>query len=87
MSRHEIDAFDPVNTVIVGWDPPLQTFFAQVKSSLLEKSDPDDPFLLWVGCFPGEIYDIDGLVDALRPFAHLDAEICKALYGDKDEGR
>ncbi|MGY4295339.1 hypothetical protein ACVWXN_003434 [Bradyrhizobium sp. i1.4.4] len=87
MSRHEIQAFDPVNTVIVGWDPPLQTFFAQVKSSLLEKTDPDDPFLLWVGCSLREIDSVDGLVAALRGFANIDAEICKTLYDDKDEGR
>lgn len=87
MSRHEIEPFDPVNTVIVGWDPPLQTFFAQVKSGLLEKSDPDDPFLLWVGCFAGEIYDVEGLVDALRPFAELDTKIRKKLSDDKGENR
>jgi hypothetical protein len=87
MSRHEITAFDPLNTVIVGWDPPLQTFFAQVKSTLLEETDPDDPFLLWIGCSLREIYSVDGLVGPLRPYAKLDAETCKALYEDKDEDR
>lgn len=87
MSRHEIEAFDPLNTVIVGWDPPLQTFFAQVKSSLLEKTDPDDPFVLWVGCFHGELYDVDGLVDALRPFAKVEADIREALLADRSENR
>lgn len=87
MSRHEIEAFDPLNTVIVGWDPPLQTFFAQVKSSLLEKADPDDPFLLWVGCSLREIYEVEDLAAALRRYANLTPEMRVMLYGDKDEGR
>lgn len=87
MSRHEIPAFDPLNTVIVGWDHPLQTFFAQVKSRLLEKTDPDDPFLLWVGCSLREIYEIEDLAAALRSFAELTVELRVTLYGDKDEGR
>jgi hypothetical protein len=29
MSRHEIPARNPGHKIIVGWDPPMQTFFAQ----------------------------------------------------------
>lgn len=87
MSRHEIPALDPLNKVIVGWDHPLQTFFAQVKSSLLEETDPDDPFLLWVGCSLREIYEVEDLARALRKYAELTPDMRSILYGDKDEGR
>jgi hypothetical protein len=43
MSRHEIPALDPAHKVIVGWDPPMQTFFAQVIIRRKEKAD--DKFL------------------------------------------
>ena len=86
MSRHEVPALDPLNTVIVGWDHPLRTFFAQVKSKLLEKTNPDDPFLLWIGCSLREIYEIEDLAHALRQYAFLDANIRTKLYGDKDAG-
>ena len=87
MSRHEIEAFDPLNRVIVGWDHPLQTFFAQVKSSLLEKTDPDDPFLLWIGCSLREVYEVEDLRRLLSRYAELTPEMGATLYGDKDEGR
>lgn len=87
MSRHEIEGFDPLNKVIVGWDHPLQTYFAQVKSTLLEKTDPDDPFLLWVGCSLREIYEIEDLARKLRRYAEIPQEMRVTLYADKDEGR
>ena len=87
MSRHAIETFDPNNTAIVGWDPPLQTFFALVKSRLREKRDPDDPFLLWIGCEAGEIADVEALAAQLAPFAELAPEIRAALEADREHER
>jgi hypothetical protein len=87
MSRHEIPTLDPRNKVIVGWDHPLQTYFAQVIDRAAEDEGEDDKFELWVGCSPREICEIDDLAFTLRRHAVLDPEIRVTLYGDKDEGR
>lgn len=86
MSRHEIEAFDPLNKVIVGWDPPLQTFFAQVIDRKAEEAgDDDEKFVLWEGCTLREIQHVDDLGDALRHHADLTPEIRLALDEDKNE--
>jgi hypothetical protein len=87
VSRHEIPARDPNHKVIVGWDHPLLTYFAQVIDRRKEAAGEDEKFALWVGTSLREIYEIDQLERKLRPFACLDAEIRTTLYGDKDEGR
>jgi patatin-like phospholipase/acyl hydrolase len=48
MSRYEIEAKDSEKyVVVIGWDRPLQTFFAQV----IEKGrDHDWDMRLWTGC-------------------------------------
>jgi hypothetical protein len=47
MSRYIIPARTPGLVVVVGWDPPLETFFGQVldKWAVAE----EDQCLLWVG--------------------------------------
>jgi hypothetical protein len=85
MSRHEIPALDRAHKVIVGWDHPLQTFFAQVIDRAREDAGFDDKFVLWRGTGAGEIYEIDDLERVLRRHARLSADARTALYGDKDE--
>ena len=88
MSRHQIEAFDPLNKVIVGWDPPLQTFFVQVIDRKAEEAgDDDEKFVLWEGCSMREIGELDDLADVLRHHAELTPEIRTALGADKDEDR
>jgi hypothetical protein len=87
MSRHEIPAFDPVLKVIVGWDPSLETFFAQVIDREKEKAGKEKKFVLWVGCSLREIYEIDALAKRLARYAVLTRDMMAVLYGDKDEGR
>lgn len=87
MSRHEIPARDPAHKIIVGWDHPLLTYFAQVIVRRKEKTDPDNKFVLWIGCSLHEIYEIEQLAARLRRFAELTPEMRATLYGDKDEGR
>jgi hypothetical protein len=87
MSRHEIPALDPAHKIIVGWDHPLQTFFAQVIDRSKEDAGDDDKMVHWIGTNVREIYEIDDLERKLRKFARLSREISSTLYGDKDEGR
>ena len=52
-SRRSIPARAPGLTVIVGWDNPLSTFFAQVER-VQDDDDPRDPILLWIGSAVGK---------------------------------
>ena len=55
MSRHELRALPEAVVVtrgIVGWDRPLQTFFAQLFS--INEEDEEEAHV-WVGTFPGEL--------------------------------
>ena len=85
MSRHEIPAKNPDDTVFVGWDHPLLTFFGQVyRQGVREDRNP----VFWVGASRlRELYEVDDLVRAMRPYAELSGDIQATLYGDKDEGR
>lgn len=87
MSRHEIPARDPSHKVIVGWDPPLLTFFVQVIDRAKEDAGDDEKFILWEGCSLREIYEIDRLARRVGKFAELTPQMRSTLYGDKDEGR
>lgn len=84
MSRHEIRPRDPGHKVIVGWDPPLQTFYAQVINRRSEKRHSDPKFILWLGCQMNEFPDIESLRHRLRDFAYLSTEIRAKLRADKE---
>ncbi len=76
-SRNTIPPRQSGLTVVVGWDNPLRTFFAQVDRQQ-DDDDPRDPTLLWVGCAPGEILRAEALVQPLAPYAELtDAHLAK----------
>lgn len=87
MSRHEVLARDPAHKIIVGWDPPLQTFFVQVIDRRAEDAGADDKFVLWEGCCLREIYEVDQLVRRVGRYADLTADLRATLHGDKDEER
>lgn len=87
MSRHEIAAHNKAHKVVVGWDPPLQTYFAQVIDRTADEAGWDDKFVLWVGCRPREIPEIDQLANIIRRHAGLETEMRGKLYGDRDENR
>lgn len=87
MSRHEIPANGSNHRVIVGWDQPLLTFFAQVIDRGKEESGRDDRIVKWVGTSLEEIYEVEELARAIRRYADLSSDMRATLYGDKDEGR
>lgn len=83
MSRHVIPHPDGLE-VVVGWDPPLNTFFAQVFAG---GSDVDDPTeLLWVGCSPREIHNVEQVRSAVAPWVPLPEGVARALYADAHGG-
>ena len=81
MSRHEVPAKRPGTSVIVGWDNPMMTFFAQVLDE--QADEAADPILLWLGTQPGEVTRPEDLVHPLAPFAELTAPQLEQLRNDR----
>jgi hypothetical protein len=81
-SRRSIPARAPGLTVVVGWDNPLSTFFAQVERAQ-DDDDPRDPILLWIGGGFGEVAQAEHLAGPLAPYAELTSEIVEQLRADR----
>jgi hypothetical protein len=81
MSQHRFTTQE--HTVVIGWDDPLQTFFAQVWPGH-DDEDWEEP-LLWVGCRAGEVATIDALAEALEPFAEIPDEVAARLGQEYDQ--
>ena len=82
MSRHEVTAKDASHIITVGWDNPMQTFFAQVERQQKDE-DPRDPILLWLGTEHAEHITPYDLVPLLEPYALLDVQTIKQLNADR----
>lgn len=84
MSRYDIDTANPSATAcVVGWDNPLQTFFAQVQQ-YQDDVDEDPIMRLWIGTTPSECLDVIKLAKAIAPWAILPADIATQLEADRD---
>ena len=80
MSRYDVQAKEPDKyTVIVGWDKPLQTYFAQV---IRKDSDRDFDPALWKGINPREISSVADLQQALKDYVDIPTEMQNALRFD-----
>jgi hypothetical protein len=81
MSRYSIPAQDPDLTVIVGWDNPLVTFFAQVFDPSIEEDA--EACLLWIGTAPGAISTVAALQAQLAGWATIPPDIVDRLTRDQ----
>src|SRR5262245_44566308 len=88
MSRYRIA--EAPNEVVVGWDPPLQTYFLEVfKAALGGEEEEEDEILLWPGTRPGEIPTVAAIEDVLAAHAELTSgaaltpELCRKLEEDQ----
>lgn len=79
MSRHELTA--PGLEAVIGWDAPLNTFFAQVWDRTKDEDDPAAE-LLWVGCMPGEIRDPRQVMNAVAAWLPVPADLVNTLYAE-----
>ena len=70
-SRRSIPAHAPDLTVVVGWDNPLSTFFAQVERNQ-DDDDPRDPILLWIGSELGEVAQAEQLAGSACTLCRAD---------------
>ena len=81
MSRYHFPAQDPRFTVVVGWDNPLATFFAQVFDPSIE--DDDEADVLWIGTAPQAISTVAALQAQLAGWATIPADIVDRLTRDQ----
>ena len=81
MSRYSIPAQQPGLTVIVGWDNPLCTLFAQVFDPSIEEDA--DACLLWIGTAPEAIPTVAALQAQLASWATIPPDIVAHLRRDQ----
>ena len=58
---------NPNHEILVGWDPPLNTYFVHVIDTTKEEDDKKRD-ILWIGTSPGEIHDVVKIANAVRPY-------------------
>ena len=82
MSRHDLDPFNPAHEVVLGWDPGLATFFAQVlDTAASEESDAYE--VLWIGARLQEVPDPATVIAAVAPFATVPPNLLGQLARDR----
>lgn len=82
MSRYRIPTQDPHQRCVVGYDPPLGTFFAQIEDVTIPIED-ERRLVLWVGAAVHEIVTVAALADALQGAAILPTEVQAQLAHDQ----
>jgi hypothetical protein len=84
MSRHDLeprpDSVDVVRAVI-GWDRPLQTFFAQVFFTTEDEPDEGEP-LIWNGTEPGELLTAEAAIAIVAPHAIVPGGLAEKLTAE-----
>jgi hypothetical protein len=79
MSRYEFTGNKTNLRIVVGWDRPLQTFFAQVwDGGELEEGN----LLLWVGAGPPPVETLKELAELLAPFGVIPDQVAAKLQED-----
>lgn len=77
----------PRITVVVGWDNPMRTFFAQVYQEPPANRPEDGPQeLVWVGLNYDEIKTLEPILQAVAPWADISQEIQQKLLTDQGQG-
>jgi|SRR5947209_11760062 len=86
-SRFRLKGTKHAVTVVLGWDDPLQTYFAQVWESGAggDCNEPQDP-LLWAGCSWQELPELDSLARVLANFAAIPDDLRTCLLADRLSG-
>ena len=78
MSRYRIPSKDKTHETYVGWDNPLQTYFAQVIDENVDK----EWVIFWVGGVPGEVSTVHSLEESLKEYADIPLDIKEKLQVD-----
>ncbi len=81
MSRYEFEGKKPNHWIVVGWDRPMGTFFAQVLDQALPY--PDEEPVLWLGTEFDEIQTVAELVKQVRPYGVVSERVAAQLQRDQ----
>jgi hypothetical protein len=82
MSRYTLPSYDAHLVVTVGWDNPLQTFFAQVIRPATSVDD-EDRCVFWVGTEPQELPTVAQLCTHLDPYGAIPGALQDQLTRDQ----
>ena len=83
MSRREAPlkpSADRAVRAVVGWDRPLETFFAQVFET---DTDGEEEAFVWLGTFPGELPTPRSALDVIAPWCTIPDGLAAALETDR----
>ena len=83
MSRYTIGGNRPELSIVVGWDSPLKSYFAQVWDG---GSPGSGELRLWAGAGPDRIPTPEALAELVAPYGDIPAEVLEQLEEDY-EGR
>ena len=86
MSRYKIPADDPRYDVIVGWDDPLETYFATVFDPTVDEDD-DAACVFWMGTALRALLTVDALQDCLQAYATIPPAVRAQLHQDRANTR
>lgn len=98
MSRYTVQGKEPRYRLVVGWDPTLSSFFAQVEDLAFESGgqvideeaiigdSPEEGLLVWVGA-DQPVSDLGQIVAALAPYGTIPQEMLARLHRDQEENR
>lgn len=78
MSQYRPKPKDPNHLVLIGWDPPLNTFFAHVIDESKDEDD-DQRDVLWIGCRYKECHSLEDVISKIKPYVNLTHEEHKDL--------
>ncbi len=87
MSRHDLQPRGDQPTVIkatVGWDRPLQTFFAQVFFATEDEPEEGEA-LIWQGTEPGELPTPEAAIAVVAPHAIVPDDLASRLNAEMRE--
>ncbi|MDT0576391.1 hypothetical protein RM533_09345 [Croceicoccus sp. F390] len=84
MSRHQIPLREGVEATSawIGWDRPLQTFYAQVFARY-PNDENEEIEILWVGTSEAELPRPVDAIRLLEPYCDVPAEIAASLEIDR----
>jgi hypothetical protein len=80
MSRYTIPAHAARYHVVVGWDPPLATFFGEVWDRTVPDEHDEAACLLWAGAALGALPTVDALQACLQAYATIPPEVVAQLH-------
>ena len=81
MSRYTFEGNRPELSIVVGWDNPLKTYFAQV----WDGGGPGQGELrLWVGAGRDRVPTVEALAGLVVPYGELPADVLAQLEEDHE---